>query len=164
MICNNFKIHCTLSFSFFYQPDLQCGLKSLFSYDLGSIYTPGTGLRPPLNKLYTPWASVEATWTLEPGFSRSKCEETNPSNLVLSPAPGEEFDMTIQLADQLLNYVSSTIFLDVLHEVDSSPGVLLQLNGIQYAYNDRYSDYFPQFVDCILHTHLHYNSNLLTEI
>lgn len=72
--------------------------------------------------------------------------------------------MTIQLADQLLNYVSSTIFLDVLHEVDSSPGVLLQLNGIQYAYNDRYSDYFPQFVDCILHTHLHYNSNLLTEI
>ncbi len=145
-------MHSVPSFRFFYQPDLQCGLESLFSYDLGSLYTPGTGLRPPLDKLYTPWASIEATWTLEPGFTRSKCSETNPSNLVLSPAPGEEFDMTIQLADQLLNYVSATIFLDVLHDVDSSPGVLLQLNGIQYAYNDRCQDlnnYSLNFYLCV---------------
>ena len=58
--------------------------------------------------------------------------------LTLSPAPGEEFDLTIQLADQLLNYISGTVYLEVDHEPELPPGVLLQLNGIQYAYIDRY--------------------------
>lgn len=121
---------------FFQLPSLQCGLSSLFHNDLSAIYTPGTALRPPVSKLYTPWASIGASWTLAPGSIRSACQESNPGSLVLSPAPGEEFDITIQLADQLLNYVSSTIFLDVVHEAET-PAVLLQLNGIQYAYSDR---------------------------
>lgn len=58
--------------------------------------------------------------------------------LTLSPAPGEEFDLTIQLADQLLNFISGTVYLEVDHEPEVPPGVLLQLNGIQYAYTDRY--------------------------
>ena len=58
--------------------------------------------------------------------------------LTLSPAPGEEFDLTIQLADQLLNYISGSVYLEVDHEPEVPPGVLLQLNGIQYAYTDRY--------------------------
>ena len=66
-----------------------------------------------------------------------QCVEPDPANLVLSPAPGEQFDLTIQLADQLLSYVSSIIYLEVLHDFESPPGVLIQLNGIQFAYNDR---------------------------
>ena len=58
-------------------------------------------------------------------------------SLTLSPAPGEKFDLTVQLADQLLNYITATIFLEIDHEPGVSPGALIQLNGIQWAYNDR---------------------------
>ncbi len=65
---------------------------------------------------------------------------------MLSPAPGEKFDLTIQLADQLLNLItSSTVFLEVDHRLGQSPGALIQLNGIQWAYNDRCTEYVQVF-------------------
>ena len=101
------------------------------------IYTPGTGFFPTVDKLIYPWAGIEATWTLTPDSRRRQCEETDPANLHLSPAPGEQFDLTVQLADQFLNYISNTIYMEVVHDQDQPPGVLIQLNGLQYSYIDR---------------------------
>ena len=108
------------------------------------LYGPGAALRPTVDKMVTPWAGIEASWTLTPGTKRLQCsedgEEGVPGQLYLSPAPGEQFDLTVQLADQLLNFVSATIYVEVEHEsVTTPPGVLIQLNGIQYSYTDRYT-------------------------
>ena len=118
------------------QSELQCGLQRM-NDQLGTIYRPGTGFRPTVDKLIYPWAGIEATWTLTPNFLRRQCAEADPANLRLSPAPGEQFDLTIQLADQFLNYISSTIYMELDYELDQPPGVLIQLNGLQYAYIDR---------------------------
>ena len=93
-----------------------------------------------VDKLITPWAGIETTWNEAPGVLQRQCteNETVPGELFLSPAPGEEFDLTVQLADQLLNYVSTTIYVDIEHDgILSPPGVLIQFNGIQYSFNDR---------------------------
>ena len=126
----------SLFFRFYTHPDLQCALRT-FDRELNDFYPPGTGLQPTLDKLITPWAGIETSWTQNPNSLRLQCNESIPGNLYLSPAPGEQFDLTIQLADQLLGYVTSTIYLEVEHEVGEPPGVLIQLNGIQYAYDDR---------------------------
>lgn len=95
-----------------------------------------------MDKLITPWAGIETSWTLAEGTQRQQCgeqgEEEVPGELHLAPAPGEQFDLTVQLADQLLNYVSATIYVEVEHAgVTTPPGVLIQLNGIQYSFTDR---------------------------
>ena len=73
-----------------------------------------------------------------PGESRQQCPEPDPGNLVLSPAPGEQFDISILLADQLLNYVSDTVFMQVEGKDDSSSvEALLQLNGLQFGVRER---------------------------
>ena len=95
-----------------------------------------------MDKLITPWAGIETSWTLASGARRQRCgekgEEEVPGGIHLAPAPGEQFDLTVQLADQLLNYVSSTIYVEVEHAgVTTPPGVLIQLNGIQYSFTDR---------------------------
>ena len=93
----------------------------------------------------TPWAGIETSWTLDPGGKRQQCgengEEQVPGQLFLAPAPGEQFDLTVQLADQLLNYISATIYIELEYNDDLStpPGVLIQLNGIQYSFTDRYT-------------------------
>ena len=48
------------------------------------------------------------------------------------------FDITVQLSDQLLNYITGTIYIEIDHEPAQPPPVLIQLNGIQYSYTDRY--------------------------
>ena len=126
---------------FYTHPDLQCGLEAELS-DLARHYGPGAALKPTVDKLITPWAGIETSWTVELGTRRVQCaemgKESVPGDLHLVPAPGEQFDLTVQLADQLLNYVSSTIYLEVEHaSVTTPPGVLIQLNGIQYPFNDR---------------------------
>lgn len=119
------------------QPDLQCGLKSM-DEQLQFVYnTPGTGFRPTMDKLIYPWAGIEASWTLTPDDTRQLCEEPDVANIYLSPAPGEQFDLTIQLADQFQNYISNTIYMELEHDLETPPGVLIQLNGLQYTYNDR---------------------------
>ena len=122
--------------SVYLQSELQCGLQRM-NDQLGTIYRPGTGFPPTVDKLIYPWAGIEATWTLTPNSLRRQCEEADPANLHLSPAPGEQFDLTIQLADQFLNYISSTIYMELDYEFDQPPGVLIQLNGLQYSYIDR---------------------------
>ena len=126
---------------FYAHPGLSCSLKAQLT-ELNRLYGPGAALRPTVDKMVTPWAGVEASWTLTPGTTRLQCgvdgEEEVPGQLYLSPAPGEQFDLTVQLADQLLNYVSATIYVEVEHaSVTTPPGVLIQLNGIQYAFTDR---------------------------
>ena len=121
----------------YFQPDLQCGLDSLDS-QLSSIYgNPGTGFRPTMDKFIYPWAGIEASWTLTPDSIRAECAEPDPGNLFLSPAPGEQFDLTIQLSDQFQNYISNTIYMELEHDLDQPPGVLIQLNGLQYSFIDR---------------------------
>lgn len=95
--------------------------------------------RPPTNKLILPWAGVEASYELKiPGFSglRFQCPEPDPGNLLLSPAPGEQFDLTIQLTDQFFNYVSDTIYLLATSQ-NAEDLVLVQFNGLQYGIVDR---------------------------
>lgn len=102
------------------------------------FYGPGTALSPTVDKLITPWAGIDVSWTLVADSQRQQCEEVVPGELHLAPAPGEQFDLTVQLADQLLNYISATIYVEVEYSnVTAPPGVLLQLNGIQYAFTDR---------------------------
>lgn len=126
---------------FYTHPGLHCGLTAQL-FELDRYYGPGAALPPTVDKLITPWAGIETTWTLAMGSQRRQCgeqgEEVVPGELHLAPAPGEQFDLTVQLADQLLNYVSATIYVEVEHaSVTTPPGVLLQLNGIQYSFNDR---------------------------
>ena len=74
----------------------------------------GQALRPTVGKLLAPWTSLDDSWMQPASTSRRECEEMDPGNLFLSPAPGEEFDLTIQVADQLLNFISSTIYVQVM--------------------------------------------------
>ena len=66
-----------------------------------------------MDKLLAPWASLDGSWQQPPGTLRQMCKESNPGNVILSPAPGEQFDLTIQVADQLLNYISTTLYMQV---------------------------------------------------
>ena len=123
--------------SIYLQPDIQCGLKTM-DVQLSQIYgSPGTGFRPTMDKLIYPWAGIEASWTLTPDSIREQCVEANPGNIYLSPAPGEEFDLTVQLADQFQNYISTTVYMEIEYDQEQPPGVLIQLNGLQYSFNDR---------------------------
>jgi len=97
-------------FRFRSHPDLQCGYKKILSEKRGGF---GQILQPTVDKLLAPWASLDGSWEQPPGLLRLTCEETNPGNLVLSPAPGEQFDLTIQVADQLLNYISTNLYVQV---------------------------------------------------
>ena len=121
---------------------MRCGLLS-FADELDDIYSiPGTGLRPIVADLIAPWAAITADWTRPPEFERLQCPEPDPGNLVLSPAPGEEFDLTVQLANQLLNFAYDTVYLVVETPPDGptpspAPGALLQFNGLQYGIGDR---------------------------
>ena len=112
---------------------MRCGLLNLTS-ELSFTYAlPGTGLRPTIDKLIAPWSAIDTNYLKPPEVLRSQCPEPNPGNLVLSPAPGEQFDLTVQLADQLLNFVSDTVYVTV----EEPPGALIQLNGLQFGISER---------------------------
>lgn len=101
MFLNRFRNHS----------DLQCGYEEILSEIPVGF---GQVLRPTVDKLLAPWTSLDGSWTQPAETSRRKCEEMDPGNLFLSPAPGEEFDLTVQVADQLLNFISSTIYVQVM--------------------------------------------------
>lgn len=147
-----------LFISFIDLPELQCSL-SQFIGEQGRFIAPGSELHPPINRLILPWSGIDSSWQQTVSDLREDCFESVPGSLVLSPAPGEKFDLTIQLSDQLLNYVTQTVYIEVCivehlnvaayyhstlllfkidHDPLKPPGVLIQLHGIQYAYTDRY--------------------------
>ena len=100
-------------FRFRNHPDLQCGYEEILS-ELKLKAGFGLVLNPTVDKLLAPWASLDGSWEQPPGPARlRKCEEVNPGNLMLSPAPGEQFDLTIQVADQILNYISTNLYVQV---------------------------------------------------
>jgi predicted outer membrane repeat protein len=132
--------NCTsdiLKDTFFGLSQLVCGVEAIKQNELSLLAGPGGALTPPPNNLVLPWAGIGISWTANPGNERSQCIEQVPSNLILSPSPGEAFGLTIQLADQLLNFITGTVFIQVNSNGVEPPGVLLQLNGLQYAYTDR---------------------------
>ena len=123
---------------FYLHRDLTCGILNL-TRELQNIYSrPGIGLRPITNELFTPWAAIDASWMDPPESKRAQCPEPIPGNLVLSPAPGEQFDLSVQLADQLLNYVFATVFMQVEGREEREVEALMQLNGLQYGIGDGY--------------------------
>lgn len=147
-------------FSFFSFNDLsklRCGIDEMIR-EFVPYQGPGGGLHPTVDKLILPWAGISPlAWNMRPGKLRLACPESSPGKtgnknryhlslsfsfftgaLVLSPAPGEMFDITVQLSDQLLNYITGTIYIEIDHEPAQPPPVLIQLNGIQYSYTDRY--------------------------
>ena len=92
--------------------DLQCALQSILSSEFP--FLPGYGLHPIVDHLIVPWAGIIRQWD-DPGNSRRQaCVEPNVSSILLSPAPGEQFDITIQVLDQMLNLAGSTAILQVL--------------------------------------------------
>ena len=122
---------------FYRHPDMECGLREFNNELRGSVFNkPGTGLPPNISKLISPWAAIDSTWMQPPEVTRSQCPEPDPGNLVLSPAPGEQFDLTVQLADHLLNYVYYNLYLSVTY-VPGTPSALIQYNGLQYGIEDR---------------------------
>ena len=128
----------TFCFRFYRLSDLSCGISS-FIRELRTIYDlPGSGLRPTSDTLIAPWASIDSSWMKPPEDDRKQCPEPNPGNLVISPAPGEQFDISILLADQLLNYVSATIYVKLEGIGGGFVSALLQLNGLQFGVGDRY--------------------------
>lgn len=56
---------------------------------------------------------IPLSYFLSLSLSLSVCFSSDAGNLLLSPAPGEMFDLTVQLADQLLNYITGTVYLEV---------------------------------------------------
>ena len=156
--------------------ELSCSVEAIISEINENFVPGHGMFHPLAHQLILPWAEIGMSWMLEPGQRRLQCLEPNPGttsnlftdalmiiislcslelfiyfylflgSLLLSPAPGEKFDLTIQLADQLLNLIaSSTVFLEVDHQQGQSPGALIQLNGIQWAYNDRSTEYMHLF-------------------
>ena len=73
----------------------------------------GQVLNMTVDKLLAPWASLDGSWMQPARESRQNCKENNPGNLILSPAPGERFDLTIQVADQLFNFIRANIYIQV---------------------------------------------------
>ncbi|XP_065177913.1 uncharacterized protein LOC135808624 isoform X2 [Sycon ciliatum] len=63
--------------------------------------------------------------TLDPNFAMG--------DLTLYPAPGEQFDLTLNVADEFLSIVRSTLML----ELTSTDNVLLHLDGKDYGPNER---------------------------
>ena len=122
---------------FYLHPEMKCGILS-FNDELKSLYNiRGVGLNPTTNKLIVPWGAIDASWMNAPGKRRAECSETNPGHLVLSPAPGEQFDLSIQLADQMLNFVFDNIYMVVEKMEGKKVEALIQLNGLQYGRGDR---------------------------
>ena len=72
----------------------------------------GKGLHITLDQLLYPWAGVDESSEQFAGETDS-CPEANIADLVLSPASGEEFDLTVQMFDQLLNIAVDTATLTV---------------------------------------------------
>ena len=101
---NYFHIH-----SFYTLPELQDGLQQVLS-ELDRFSGPGAQLHPTVDKLILPWSGIETSWSQ----ASSLFDKTsNPGQLLLSPAPGEEFDLTIQMGDQLLNFITATVYVEV---------------------------------------------------
>ena len=96
-------------YSFYTLPELQDGLQQVLT-ELDRFSGPGAQLHPTIDKLVLPWSGIETSWSQT---SRLFDKEPNPGQLLLSPAPGEQFDLTIQLGDQLLNFVTGTVYVEV---------------------------------------------------
>lgn len=107
MICSSF------THSFYTLSELQCGLSRFLDELDGSYSGPGAQLHPTVEKLILPWSGIETSWTEPVGSIRQTCTEPSPGALLLSPAPGEKFDLTVQLGDQLLNYITETVYIEV---------------------------------------------------
>jgi hypothetical protein len=110
---------------------LQCALRNTLTSNFP--FTPGYGLHPIVDHFIVPWAGIDRKWDDPVDSSVQACMEPNASNILLSPAPGEQFDITIQVLDQMLNLAGSTASLKVSAD---KPGVLLQANGLQYGSTD----------------------------
>ena len=95
------------TFRFYRHPNLQCGiLWSSTAIGRG----PGVGLGPTTDRLFLPWSGIAGSWT---DNTWSQCPEPEPAQLILSPAPGEMFDLTVQVVDQLLMSTSANAYLQV---------------------------------------------------
>ena len=97
-----------VSLRFLEHPDLKCGLQRLTS-----AFPRGFGLFPTVHQLLRPWTGVDSAWDSEPSQFLKMCPEPVVSHILLSPASGEQFDITIQLLDQLLNLATATVTLQV---------------------------------------------------
>ena len=89
-------------------PDLKCGLQRLTS-----AFPRGFGLFPTKDQLLRPWAGVDSSWDIESSRLLEMCPEPIVSHILLSPASGEQFDITIQLLDQMLNLATASVTLQV---------------------------------------------------
>ena len=73
---------------------------------------PGVGLGPTTDRLFLPWSGIAGSWNSDTIWTQ--CPEPEPAQLVLSPAPGEMFDLTVQVTDQLLTATSANVYLQVI--------------------------------------------------
>ena len=90
---------------------MQCALRNTLTSNFP--FTPGYGLHPIVDHFIVPWAGIDRKWDDPVDSSVQACMEPNVSNILLSPAPGEQFDITIQVLDQMLNLAGSTASLKV---------------------------------------------------
>ena len=97
-----------LIFRFLDHPNLKCGLQKL-----ASAFPRGFGLFPTKDQLLRPWAGVDSAWNIESSQLLEMCPEPIVSHILLSPASGEQFDITIQLLDQMLNLATASVILQV---------------------------------------------------
>ena len=93
---------------FLEHPDLKCGLQRLTA-----TFPRGFGLFPTMDQLLRPWAGVNSAWDHKSSQLLEMCPESTVSQILLSPASGEQFDITIQLLDQLLNLATASVTLQV---------------------------------------------------
>ena len=93
---------------FLEHPDLKCGLQRLTA-----TFPRGFGLFPTMDQLLRPWVGVNSAWDHKSSQLLEMCPESTVSQILLSPASGEQFDITIQLLDQLLNLATASVTLQV---------------------------------------------------
>lgn len=101
-------------------PELNRSAELLAEELSSSTYPPyGIGIPPTANLLYFPWSWTVFNDNKVPGPERRAGNQSNPSLITLTPAPGEVFDLNLTSRGQFMESSDVLAYLKV-------PKILLQ--------------------------------------
>ena len=95
----------------------------------------GIGSLPHPDMLYFPWSwLVYSDDTIETGSLRAATDQPNPSSIILTPSPGEEFVMNFTMKGQFLEPSGSSTYME-LESLNGS--VLLEVDKVGYRADEK---------------------------
>eukprot|EP00118_Oscarella_pearsei_P022898 m.268465 g.268465 ORF g.268465 m.268465 type:complete len:1415 (+) comp40528_c1_seq1:23-4267(+) len=99
----------------------------------------GIGLVPDQHSFYFPWAwLVYSDETKVPRKRRAATDQPNPSSIILTPSPGEEFTVNFTLKGQFLEASDSLTYMELENATDGSPlEVMLAVHQVGYRPSEK---------------------------